>query len=568
MPSAIAVSALTQRAKSGAVTLHDVSLAIDPGELVAIIGGSGSGKTTLLDTMCGLRPPAAGEVSLVSGEIGYVPQDDVIHLTLPLARTLRYAAALRGVPSASVDRVLRTLQLTGRSHVPVGQLSGGERKRASIASELLAGPALFFLDEPTSGLDPARGAELMRTLRRLAEGGTAVVLTTHNPSDADRCDKVAVLAAGGRLAFFGTPAQARDHFGTSALEQIYPLLDGTAEADIRAAQDQHQGQDQDQDQHQHQGHQPVPPSAASLRSGDGPRTPARRPIRQWLLLTQRNASMLSRARLTVAILVGAPVMVLLMFLVLFRPGAFDPARPSPAATVMILFWVAFGGFFFGLTYGLLQICGEFAVLRRERFAGVSASAYVLAKVAVLLPLLALVDLLFVVVLRLLGRLPDAGDYGAALVTLLLSSAAALGLGLLISAAVSEPSQATIALPMLCFPQVLFVGAILPVPTMAVAGQWISYAMTNRWAFEALGHSLGVAGLWANGRSPLGPPLLASYGTTFARPVAADWLILGGFTVAFLAATIAVVIRKTAAPGRRRPLVPAAAAPSSAVQAGG
>ena len=552
MQSAIEVSALTQRAKSGAVTLHDVSLAIAPGELVAIIGGSGSGKTTLLDAMCGLRPPAAGLVSLASGEIGYVPQDDVIHLTLPLARTLRYAADLRGVPGASVDRVLRTLQLSGRSRVPVGQLSGGERKRASIASELLAGPALFFLDEPTSGLDPARGAELMRTLRGLAEGGTTVVLTTHNPSDADRCDKVAVLAAGGRLAFFGTPAQARDHFGTSTLEQIYQLLDGTGEpAGVREEQD----------------HPPVPASATSLRPGDARTTPARRPIRQWLLLTQRNAAMLTRARLTIAILVGAPVMVLLMFLVLFRPGAFDPARPSPAATVMILFWVAFGGFFFGLTYGLLQICGEFAVLRRERFAGVSAAAYVLAKVAVLLPLLALVDLLFVVVLRLLGRLPDTGDYGAALVTLLLSSVAALGLGLLISAAVSEPSQATIALPMLCFPQVLFVGAILPVPTMAVVGKWISYAMTNRWAFEALGHSLGVAGLWANGRSPLGPPLLASYGTTFARPVTADWLILGGFTVAFLAAAIAVVIRKTAAAGR--PLVSAAApVPSSAVQAGG
>jgi ABC-type multidrug transport system ATPase subunit len=550
--SAIEVHALAQRVKSGAVTLHDVSLAIDPGELVAIIGGSGSGKTTLLDAMCGLRPPAAGSVRLISGNIGYVPQDDVIHLTLPLARTLRYAAALRAVPVASVDKVLRTLQLSGRSHVPVGQLSGGERKRASIASELLAGPALFFLDEPTSGLDPARGAELMRTLRGLADGGTTVVLTTHNPSDADRCDKVAVLAAGGRLAFFGTPAEARDHFGTPTLEEIYPLLDGTADAADVGVRTQ----------------QPVAPSTtASLRPGDGPKTPARRPFRQWLLLTQRNADMLTRARLTVAILVGAPVMVLLMFLVLFRPGAFDPARPSPAATVMILFWVAFGGFFFGLTYGLLQICGEFAVLRRERFAGVSASAYVLAKVAVLLPLLALVDLLFVVVLRLLGRLPDTGDYGAAFVTLLLSSAAALGLGLLISATVSEPSQATIALPMLCFPQVLFVGAILPVPTMAVVGKWISYAMTNRWAFEALGHSLGVARLWANGRSPLGPPLLASYGTTFARPVTADWLILGGFTVAFLAATIAVVIRKTATAGR--PLVSAAAAvPSSAVQAGG
>jgi ABC-type multidrug transport system permease subunit len=235
--------------------------------------------------------------------------------------------------------------------------------------------------------------------------------------------------------------------------------------------------------------------------------------------------------------------------------------------VQILFWVAFGGFFFGLTYGLLQICGEYGVLRRERFAGVGAAAYVLAKVAVLLPLLALVDLLFLVVLRALGRLPGPGDYPATFVTLLLSSAAALGLGLLISAAVSEPSQATVALPMACFPQVLFVGAILPVPTMAAVGRWISYAMTNRWAFEALGHSLGVAALWANGRSPLGPPLLASYGTTFDRPVAVDWLILAGFTVAFLAATIAIVQRKTSAAGPRGEGAgpSAAGAPSSAAQ---
>jgi ABC-type multidrug transport system ATPase subunit len=559
--SAIEVRELGQRAKSGVVTLQDVTLAIEPGELVAIIGGSGSGKTTLLDAMCGLRPPAAGTVSLISGNIGYVPQDDVIHLALPLARTLRYAAALRAVPGASVDRVLRALELTGRSLVPVGQLSGGERKRASIASELLAGPALFFLDEPTSGLDPARGAELMRTLRGLAEAGTTVVVTTHNPSDADRCDKVAVLAPGGRLAFFGTPAEARLHFGTITLEEIYELLDGTGDpfgtAVSAATAVIATGRPT-----------PVPPPAPGLRPGDEADAPARRPFRQWLLLTRRNADMLTRSPLTLAILVGAPVMVLLMFLVLFRPGAFNPAQPSPAATVMILFWVAFGGFFFGLTYGLLQICGEFGVLRRERFAGVGASAYVLAKVAVLLPLLALVDLLFLVVLRALARLPDAGDYGATFVTLLLSSAAALGLGLLISAAVSEPSQATIALPMLCFPQVLFVGAILPVPTMAVVGRWISYAMTNRWAFEALGHSLGVAALWSDGRSPLGAPLLASYGMTFARPVAADWLILAGFTVAFLAATIGIVVRKTTVADR--PVTSAAGLESSpsAVQARG
>jgi ABC-type multidrug transport system ATPase subunit len=586
--AAIELRAVSQQARSGVVTLRDVSLSVGRGELIAIIGGSGSGKTTLLNTMCGLRPPAAGEVIRAEGScFGYVPQDDVIHLALPLDRTLRYAAALRHVrdPATAVDDVLRALELTGRSLVPVGHLSGGERKRASIAAELLGRPGLFFLDEPTSGLDPARGTELMRALRRLCDGGTTVVLTTHNPLDAEMCDKVAVLAFGGHLAFFGTPAAARAYFGTDSTVEIYerlagvgdparnwsrryfdshlswtapavspislsggggeaagkgPAATGTATLDPAGTLDDDPGDTAPRVPAQR------PRGEAMSGWAEGPEWPALalRPVRQWALLTRRNADILTRGKLTVAMLAGSPLAVLLMFLVLFRPGAFDPAHPSPAATVMIMFWVAFGGFFFGLAYGLLAICAEWGVLRRERFAGLGAGTYVMAKVSVLLPLLAAVDLVFLLVLRLLGRLPAAGDYPAVFVTLLLCSAAALGLGLLISAAVAEPSQATIAMPMACFPQVLFVGAILPVPVMAVAGRWISVAMTNRWAFEALGNSLGVVRLWSNGHSPLGRPLLMSYGNTFGRPVVVDWLILGGFTIAFVAATIAVVMRKT------------------------
>jgi ABC-type multidrug transport system ATPase subunit len=570
------------------MTLRDVTLTVERGELIAIIGGSGSGKTTLLNTMCGLRPPASGEVVRHGdGCVGYVPQDDIIHLALPLRRTLRYAASLRHVadPPAAVREVLSVLELTGRSVVPVGQLSGGERKRASIAAELLARPGLFFLDEPTSGLDPARGAELMRTLRRLCDGGTTVVLATHNPLDAEVCDKVAVLASGGYLAFYGTPEAARSYFGTDSTVEIYERLAGFGDP----AQNWSRRFFEPHFYVQAPPVSPVPSaivdSAAGTISarerastatldrvnGDGapggiapegvpgqppgsadPRLAGRlslasrlaRPVSQWALLTQRNADILTRGKLTAAMLAGSPLAVLAMFLVLFRPGAFSPQHPSPSATVMIMFWVAFGGFFFGLTYGLLAICAEWGVLRRERFTGLGAGAYVLAKVAVLLPLLAVVDLIFLVVLRLLGRLPAAGDYPAVFVTLLLCSAAALGLGLLISAAVSDPAQATIALPMACFPQVLFVGAILPVPVMAPLGKWLSFAMTNRWTFEALGHSLGIQHLWSTGASPLGPPLLASYGRTFNRPVTTDWAVLAAFTIAFLAATTAVVIRKT------------------------
>ena len=540
-----------QQVGTGELILREISLSIGRGELVAIIGGSGTGKTTLLDTMCGLRPPAAGEVRRNGAQDrhGYVPQDDIIHLSLPLRRTLRYTAGLR-LPAATtaeqteqaVTDVLKALQLQDRADVPVGSLSGGQRKRASIAAELLTKPAVFFLDEPTSGLDPARGAELMRTLRQLADQGTTVVLTTHNPLDAQRCDKVAVLADHGYLAFFGSPDQAREYFGTSSVSEIYERLaeQDTAEAWGRKFAESNQVKARPPADAQPPPPPPSTPAAAAaadrLRSIGG--------FRQWLLLTRRNAEILARSRLTLAILIGSPIMVLAMFVVLFKPHAFGPGVPSPEATVMILFWVAFGGFFFGLTYGLLQICTEFAVLRRERFVGLRAGPYVLAKVAVLLPLLAVVDVAFLVVLRALGRLPGTGDYGAVFGVLVLSSAAALGLGLLISAAVSEPAQATIAMPMVCFPQVLFVGAILPVPVMAVVGRWISYAMSNRWAFEGLGHSFGVNRLWADGGSPLGPPLLASYGNTFSHPVAADATILAGFTVVFLAATCAVIVRKT------------------------
>jgi ABC-type multidrug transport system ATPase subunit len=519
----------------GQPILRDVSLVTRPGELVAIIGGSGTGKTTLLDTMCGLRPPAAGQVRRGGADgYGYVPQDDIIHLTLPLRRTLEYTAGLRLPPGAdrrqAVSDVLATLELTDRASVPVSQLSGGQRKRASIAAELLTQPDLFFLDEPTSGLDPARGAELMRTLRKLADDGTTVVLTTHNPLDAERCDKVAVLAGSGYLVYFGPPAGACAHFGTDRIEGVYELVAGEDAAREWA------------------GRYAAPESADGTSSPAGKRSRTGA-LRQWQLLTRRNAEILTRSPLTLAILAGSPVMVLAMFLVLFQPDAFGPGRPSPQATVQILFWVAFGGFFFGLTYGLLQIVAELAVLRRERFAGLRVGPYVLAKVAVLLPLLAIVDAAFLAVLRLLQRLPASGDYGAVFAVLVLSSAAALGLGLLISAAVAEPAQATLAMPMVCFPQVLFVGAILPVPVMAVVGRWISYAMSNRWAFEGLGHSFDVDRLWRSGGSPLGPPLLASYGGTFTHPVATDLVILGGFAAAFLVATCLVVARRTSRFGR-------------------
>lgn len=517
----IEARSLTRTLKGGKRILDDVSLAISTGELVGIVGGSGAGKTTLLEALAGVHPADEGAV-LVDGvslyddlddfraTLGYVPQDDIIHVELPLGRTLHYAARLRLAEGDAVHDALRILDLTHHAETRVADLSGGQRKRASIAVELLTKPHVFFLDEPTSGLDPATDAELLGVLRDLANDGATVVLTTHAVQDLAYCDRVIFLASGGVLAFVGTLDEALTHFGVSRVEEIYERLRDAPHYDA-----------------------PVTPDRAHAAP---PRRRRAGFFRQWSVLTARTAEALFRNTLTMAILLGAPAMVVAMFAILFRPGAFAFGHPSPSAIAMIVFWIAFGAFFFGLTYGLLQVVTERAIVRREHLVGQRLGAYLLAKVTVLLPFLLVVDVLMLAVLRALNRLPAAsfGTYASLGLTLALDAAAALTLGLLTSAAVGNPSQATLALPMLCFPAVLFSGAILPVHVMAGVGAAISTVMPDRWAFEAIGHALKIRTLLEHGGSPLGPPLLRAYGPAGESAASTYWLYLAAFVVVFFA----------------------------------
>jgi ABC-2 family transporter len=171
---------------------------------------------------------------------------------------------------------------------------------------------------------------------------------------------------------------------------------------------------------------------------------------------------------------------------------------------------------------------------------------VASKVTVLLPFLLLVIVGMLGVLRLMDRLPSRSlsTYTSMGVSLLLCSVAALGLGLLTSASVGNVAQATLALPMLCFPAVLFSGAILPVNLMAGPGAALSAVIPSRWTFEAMGHDLGARHILADGGSPLGPPLLESYGDAGTQSTSTYWLILGLFAIVFLVGIWAVIVRST------------------------
>ncbi|WP_081396017.1 ABC transporter ATP-binding protein/permease [Mycobacterium colombiense] len=533
------------RRVSGRQLLQTMSLSVEPGELVAIAGGSGAGKTTLLEVLAGLQPPSAGEVrhdgvvprASAGATVGYVPQDDIIHLEMPLRRTLRYAALLRlpaGTSAAEAERIvdetLQSLDLSDRADVPVRALSGGQRKRASIAVELLTRPRLFFLDEPTSGLDPSTAAEVMRLLRRLSQRGVTVVLTTHEPAAIEQCDRVVFLARDGHLAFTGSPGAARRYFGVENLTEVYERLAQERTPRIWAERFADSREKP-----------PARPGfirkVVSATASDANRTGM---VRQWWLLTRRNVDVLFRNRLTLAILLGSPVLVTVMMATLFKRGSFDPGDAAGVGPAQIVFWIAFDGFFFGLTYGLLQIVGEMAVFRRERLAGLSVGAYVASKVTALLPVLAGVSAVLLVVLRALGRLPALGWHVYALLfaTIVIEAISALALGLFASAAVSNAAQAALALPMLCFPQVQFGGAIVPVDQMATPGRLMSLVLSNRHAFDALGRDLQLD------RYTTTLPAMSAYRQTFQGGNVVSLLALVSFAVVLTLATAWLLDRRS------------------------
>jgi len=225
------------------VILDRISLIIEPSDFVAILGGSGAGKSTLLNVMNGFDQAVEGSVlinsidlhknyQMLKNSIGYVPQEDIVHNNLTLYKMLRYAAELR-IPkdlteeelNSHINSVIATLELNGHEGTLISKLSGGQRKRANIATELLADPRLFFLDEPTSGLDPGTEKKLMETLSILSKNkGKTIIMVTHTTQNLELCDKIIFMGSGGKLCFYGTINESLVFFNAKSLNDIYSMI--------------------------------------------------------------------------------------------------------------------------------------------------------------------------------------------------------------------------------------------------------------------------------------------------------------------------------------------------------
>ncbi|GGZ30464.1 ABC transporter ATP-binding protein [Streptomyces inusitatus] len=498
----------------GRKTLLDgVSFPVGEKCLLAVVGPSGAGKSTLLGALTGLRPADRGTV-LYDGRdlyrdyaelrqrIGLVPQDDILHTQLTVRAALGYAAELRFPQDTAreerrgrVAEVMRELGLTERADQPIHKLSGGQRKRVSVALELLTKPSLLFLDEPTSGLDPGMDRSVMHMLRGLADDGRTVIVVTHSVLSLDVCDRLLVLAPGGRIAYYGPPANALAFFGFEQWPEAFEAFENDRQRDWAG-----QWAASPLRERYAPSARPHPGGTGGGRGEGTPAdTPAPPPKAQswgsqlWTLIRRYTAA-LAADRTFLIIMIALP----------FVMGAMARALAGGALTaetaMNALLILCIGGVLTGAANAVRELVKERVIYQRERAVGLSRSAYLMSKVVVL----GTITVLQAVVLTLVGLggvdlgAPDgAGVLMPPLLEITLAVAllsfTAMTLGLLVSALVRKEEVTMPLLVLLAIVQVVFCGALLSLSGLPVAEQ-LAWLVPSRWALGAMAGTVGLAGI--------------------------------------------------------------------------
>jgi ABC-2 type transport system ATP-binding protein len=215
--------------RGGKPVLPDMTFTVESGTVTGLLGPSGSGKTTVMRAIVGVQRIEAGRVTVLGlpagsaalrSRIGYLPQAPSVYADLTVEENLRYFAHIDAVGRARIDRLLATVGLSALRRQLVGSLSGGELARVSLAVALLGAPELLVLDEPTVGLDPVLRAELWEEFRRLAAGGTTLLVSSHVMDEASECDAL-LLMRDGRVLEQTTPTALRRETGERDLGRAF-----------------------------------------------------------------------------------------------------------------------------------------------------------------------------------------------------------------------------------------------------------------------------------------------------------------------------------------------------------
>ncbi|MGW7197691.1 FHA domain-containing protein [Streptomyces chryseus] len=501
---------LTVTVDGGKQILKDVSFGVPEKSLIAVIGPSGSGKSTLLKALTGYRPANQGDVlydnrnlykqfAELRQRIGLVPQDDILHKELTVKKALKYAAKLRFPADTTeaereqrINEVLGELKLDIHKEKKVTSLSGGQRKRVSVALELLTKPSLIFLDEPTSGLDPGMDRDVMQLLRGLADDGRTVLVVTHSVAELAICDKLLVMAPGGSVAYFGPPEEALNFFGYSTWADVFSAFENyrdydwagrwrgsqhyqmyAADIDAVAAQPVHMPPPQ----------QMRPPKPQSWGS------------QLWTLI-RRYVSVIVSDKGFIGLMLILPAVLGIVSTVIPADSGlgFGPEKNrlvnKDVGTILLI--LAVGACFSGAANSVRELIKERVIYERERATGLSRSAYLMSKVIVLGFITALQGVIIAAIgFGARSKLPAEGvlfeDTPVIEMTIVISALGftSMMFGLIISALVKTAEKTMPLLVMFAIVQVVFTGVLFQLHDSPGIEQ-VAWLMPSRWAVAALG----------------------------------------------------------------------------------
>jgi ABC-type multidrug transport system ATPase subunit len=427
-----------------------------------------------------------------------VPQDDVVHRQLTVNQALGYAAELRLPPDTSkadrdqaVAQVLEELELTKHADTRVDKLSGGQRKRASVALELLTGPSLLILDEPTSGLDPALDRQVMLMLRGLADAGRVVLVVTHSVSYLDVCDQILLMAPGGKTAFCGGPDQVEAVFGGTNWAEIFAKVGADPDEANRRFLER-------------EGHERPDPAVAETPPADLGKSPPESIRKQLSTIARRQVRLVISDRGYTAFLAALPFIVGLV--VLAVPGAnpglgvADPRGNAPTQPQYIMVFLNFGAVFMGVALTIRDLIGERPIFRREQAVGLSTTAYLLAKVGVFCAFAVVQSGIATVIVRLGKGAPTQHPqfFGNATVSLFVTVAgtcvASAILGMVLSAFAQTNEQIMPLLVISVLVQLVLSGGIIPMVDQAGHSKvldYLSWLTPARWGYAAGASSIDL-----------------------------------------------------------------------------
>ncbi len=476
------ISQIVKTKKQPKKILSNLSLTVNSGEFIAIVGCSGAGKTTLMNILSGYNKPTTGNIYInghnlnqeekyFKGKIAYVPQQEVLDQTLTLQKSLEFSMKLRvrnvtkTETKRTINQILEILELSHVRNSLIKNLSGGEKKRASIATEMLSNPQLFLLDEPTSGLDANIEKKIVHKLREISNAGKTIIMTAHTVSNLHLCDKIIFMGTDGKICYYGPYNEIFEYFHVHEFVEIYDILKEDTDSWYQKYLKNNQNS-----------------SKENLKKTIFHQNKSVNFFTQTKTLIKRYASSLKNNKLMLLLLLGQSIIMgFLICLATERDSLYNPVLAS-------MFCIAFtmAASWLGLFNTIQEIVKEKDMLKKEYMSGLNFTAYIFSKIIIFacLALYQAITCVSIVYYHLNPRPLDilvTKTLWDLIFNFFLVAFSTSMIGIFISTIVKEAKTTLILSPLYMMIQMMFSGMFIPFTSLT---KNISYFVIARWGYES------------------------------------------------------------------------------------